>query len=115
MKLPNWEKAIVPRKKIVDYLLSLVHEDGRAKAVFFTHFGFTTEDWEILAAALVRHAGTHDVENAVSSPYGMRYIVVGELDSPDGRRPVVKVIWSVDNENDRPIIVTAYPGRKRET
>ena len=41
MKLPNLEKAIVPREKIVDYLLSFVHKDGRAKAEFFMRFGFT--------------------------------------------------------------------------
>lgn len=113
MKLPNWERAIVPREKIVDYLLSLVHEDGRPKAVFFTRFGFTAKDWEILAHALIHHAGMHDVENVVSSVYGMRYIIVGELEAPDGRYPIVKVIWSVEHESVLPRMVTAYPGRKR--
>ncbi len=48
MKLPNREKAFVPREKIVDYLLSFVHKDGRAKAEFFTRFGFASESWEVL-------------------------------------------------------------------
>lgn len=113
MKLPNWERAVVPRKKIVDYLLSLVHEDGRPKAVFFTRLGFTTEDWQELAEALIGHAGRHEVENIVSSQYGTRYIIVGEIEAPDGRRPIVKVIWLVDNESDALRLVTAYPAGRR--
>ena len=49
MRLPNYEKAFVPREKIVDYLLSFVHKDGRAKAEFFTRFGFASESWKVLA------------------------------------------------------------------
>ncbi len=39
MKLPNHEKAFVPREKIVDYLLSPFHKDGKGKAAFFKRFG----------------------------------------------------------------------------
>ncbi|HEY4691082.1 MAG TPA: hypothetical protein VIK33_17360 [Anaerolineae bacterium] len=34
MTSPNHEKAVVPRKKIVDYLLSATHREGRGKARF---------------------------------------------------------------------------------
>jgi len=35
MKLPNRERAILPRERIRDYLLSDSHPDGRHKAAFF--------------------------------------------------------------------------------
>ena len=76
MKLPNHEAAVVPTEKIVEYLLSAAHEDGRAKAQFFTRFGFGIDDWETLAVAFKRHAGEHDVEKIAASSYGIRYIVV---------------------------------------
>jgi len=43
MKLPNHEKAVVPKAKITDYLLSLSHRDGCSKAKFFMLFGFSPE------------------------------------------------------------------------
>ena len=109
MRLPNREKTSVPREKIVDYLLSFVHKDGRAKAEFFTRFGFASESWEVLADALKSHAATHDVKKQEASPFGMRYIIEGELDAPDGRKPIVRVVWFIETETDVPRLATAYP------
>lgn len=50
--LPNAAAAIVARSKIVDYLLSETHPDGRGKARLFSDHGFSASDWESLAAAL---------------------------------------------------------------
>ncbi len=111
MKLPNYEKAIVRRKKIVDYLLSRIHKDGRGKATFFERFGFISESWEILGEALKRHAGEHEVNKSEASPFGMRYIIDGGLDTPDGRRPDVRVVWFIEQGADVPYLVTAYPAR----
>ena len=55
-KLSHIEAALVPAKKILNYLLSETHEAGRDKANFFKHFGFTSAAWEILAQALQQHA-----------------------------------------------------------
>ena len=68
MKLPNGEHAIVPRAKVVDYLLSDTHRDGRHKATFFKSFGFAVEAWEMLARALREHAAEHDVVLVQVSP-----------------------------------------------
>jgi hypothetical protein len=109
MKLPNHEKAIVPREKIVDYLLSFIHKDGRGKAEFFTRFGFAAEHWEVLAGALKRHAAEHEVNKIEASPFGMRYIIEGDLSTPDERQPTVRVVWFIENESDAPQLATAYP------
>ena len=109
MKLPNHKKAIVPSEKIVDYLLSFTHKDGRAKAEFFTRFGFTTESWEVFAAALKAHLIENDVLKIETSPFGMRYIVEGELETPDGRNPKVRVVWFIEIDSDSPRLVTAFP------
>jgi len=58
MKLPNWQKAIVPKKKVTEYLLSFKHRDGRSKAAFFASHGFSVVDWKVLALALKHHAAT---------------------------------------------------------
>lgn len=72
MLLPNGDRAYVDRIKILDYLLSLSHPDGRSKAEFFMRFGFKVEEWRLLADALCEVGNSNPVINAVESPYGVR-------------------------------------------
>jgi hypothetical protein len=109
VKLPNHNQAVVPREKIVDYLLSLAHRDGRSKALFFSGFGFSVDDWQTLANALLRHAADHEVAKIEASQFGTRYIVEGELHAPDGRTPLVRVVWFIDTDEELPRLATAYP------
>jgi hypothetical protein len=111
MKLPNWENAVVAERKIVGYLLLLTHPSGRSKAVFFRRFGFSVDEWYVLADALRNHAGAHDVVEIEETPYGMSYTVVGPISTPDGRSPIVRVVWLIPRGTDTPNLVTAYPWR----
>jgi hypothetical protein len=79
MKLPNYEKAIVPSEKILDYVLSSAHPDGRHKATFFFSFGFNRESWQTLVEALRQHAALHEMTKSESTQFGERYIVEGEM------------------------------------
>ncbi len=108
MFLPDAERATVDRTKITDYLLSLSHPDGSSKAAFFTRFGFSAEEWEMLAAALKGVGASNPVTDLVESPHGTRYTVDGLLRSPDGRAPRVRTVWIVNSENP-PRLITAYP------
>jgi hypothetical protein len=77
VKLPNLENAQIPRAKITEYLLSFTHRDGRHKAAFFTRFGFSSDNWEIMSAALLRYAAENEVARIENSPFGERYVVEG--------------------------------------
>jgi hypothetical protein len=46
MRLPNATKAIVERKKIVDYLLNPAHPDNGGKAQFFDKLKFRRKEWK---------------------------------------------------------------------
>ena len=61
MKLPNANRAIVDESKIVEYLLSARHPDGRSKAAFFSGFGFRAQRWVAFARALRDHGSTGEV------------------------------------------------------
>jgi hypothetical protein len=91
-KLSHIEAALVPAKKIVNYLLSETHEAGRDKANFFKPFGFTSAAWEILAQALQQHAVQHEITKIEPSPFGNRYVIEGALQTPSGRTP--RFVWS---------------------
>jgi hypothetical protein len=112
-RLPNAERAIVAQSKIVDYLLSLSHPDGRGKARFFLSHGFSPDEWETLVRALRNHAVTHRVSSAEDTTFGVRYVVEGQLVAPDGRTPRVRVVWFIRTGGDIPELVTAYPIKRR--
>lgn len=109
MKLPNFEAAAVPEEKITDYLLSATHRDGRHKAAFFFGFGFTAGAWETLRAALLKHAAEHEVSKAENTPYGVRYVLEGTIETPDGRTPGIRSVWFLESDQNAPRFVTAYP------
>lgn len=109
MKLPNYEQAIAPQKKITAYLLSLTHPDGKSKAQFFLKFGFTVDDWAIMAIAFINHAADHELAKIEASPFGIRYVIEGELITPDGRNPPVRSVWFIDIGDDTPRLISAYP------
>lgn len=109
MQLPNSEQAVVPERKIRQYLLSLTHRDGHSKAVFFMQFGFIADSWEILADALRHHANEHAVVEIEDTPFGTSYAIEGQLTTPDGRLPRIRTIWFIETGETIPRFVTAFP------
>jgi hypothetical protein len=95
------------------YLLSSAHRDGRSKAAFFTHYGFSVDQPEELVSALLRHVADHEVAKIEDSPFGTRYTVEGMLTAPDGRTPVIRSIWFIETGEQIPRFVPAYPLRRR--
>jgi hypothetical protein len=109
MKLPNAERASVPAQKITGYLLSSSHRDGRGKAEYFSHFGFSVNAWQGLAKALQQHAVDHEVSKVEDSPFGTRYVIEGMILTPDGRNAVIRSVWFIETGAETPRFVTAYP------
>jgi uncharacterized protein DUF6883 len=108
MKLPHNDRLEIPQRKIINYLLDLTHPDGRGKAIFFLHFGFSVEKWGVLALALRKHGIDHDVSKVENSTFGKRYVIEGVLETPDGRNPQVRSVWFVEKESEVTRFVTAY-------
>ena len=112
VNLPNDHLARVSKLKILAYLLSPTHPDGRAKHDFFLRFGFRPDDPDQLAEALVCHGQTFEIATIEQTLFGIRYVIEGPLNSPDGRNPVIRAVWFVDSGDDIPRLVTAYPRPK---
>ena len=109
MKLPNAATAVVQREKVEDYLLNPAHPDNGGKAHFFEDLGFRRSEWRTLAKAFRTLAGKADVAQSMKSPHGQKYVIVGIIESPDGKSRRVKMIWIVDSGTDVARLVTAYP------
>lgn len=109
MKLPNRENAVVPIQKLKDYLLSETHPAGKAKAKFFRSFGYNEANIELLERGLLTIALKQEINETVSSPHGLKYIVDGTLQTPVGRSINLRTVWIIDKGQDRPRFVTAVP------
>jgi hypothetical protein len=109
VKLPNAEKAVVGRDKIVDYLLNPAHPDNGGKAAFFELLGFRRDEWKTLAKSLQALAARTEITNSAASPHGRKYVIVGQIESPSGKVAVVRTIWIVDRGLNFARLVTAYP------
>jgi len=88
---------------------SLHDPEGGSKARFFSKFGFTIENWTLLAQALKDHALLDSGTLISESPFGHKYQVHGPLTCPDGRSPLITSIWIIEKSTEKPRLVTAYP------
>jgi hypothetical protein len=110
-RLPNLDRAVVPEAKIVDYLLSARHSGGRAKARFLEGYGFSAPQWRVLRDAVIAHAKANDITASRQTRFGTRYEIDGPLSAPDGRAPMVRVVWFVELQEAGPRLVTLVPRR----
>lgn len=112
-KLPNIDAAIVEDAKLVDYLLDPTHHRGAAKARFLAGFGFSSARPDEAREAFLEHAHRHDVADSQQTPFGTIYEIDGALPSPDGRDPVVRVVWMQDIGAAAPRLITMIPRQGR--
>lgn len=109
MTLPNADRAVIDDAKVRDYLLSLEHPIGRAKARFFSRLGFRRDRWGELRDALLALAQTGSAARIAVSVFGQKYVVRGSIQGPAGQAVVV-TIWIVLRGENFPRFLTAYPG-----
>ncbi|MEM9480200.1 MAG: DUF6883 domain-containing protein [Verrucomicrobiota bacterium] len=109
MTIANCQNAEVPKSKIVDYLLCLGHNEGGPKARFFLGWGFTVEEWTVLAIALTRQANENAYNESIEGNHGTKYTVVAPLESPNGTTPDVKSVWMIAKGTKHPRLISSYP------
>ena len=105
--MPYAQRSYVAREKITNYLLDVHHQRGGSKARFFVRFGFHLSEWETFAQALCDHGLRNEVIEIEETAFGMKYVVVGPIETPDGRNPNARTVWMVDRGTDFPRLVSA--------
>ena len=101
--------VIIEDAKIRDYLLSLEHRVGAAKARFFIGHGFEPDEIETFADALRKHVIDNGVGDPIDTGFGTKWISEGPLSCPDGENPSVRSVWLLDSNGIVPRLVSAYP------
>ncbi len=109
MRLPNVEQAVVVPRKLTDYLLSLDHPRGRAKAAWFEGLGFDLDAWRVVADALLAHAQHHAVILRQETRFGIWYTLEGEFVARRNSVAPLRTVWFIETDSRLPRFVTAYP------
>ena len=109
MKLPNSKNAYIPKEKLINYLLSETHTDGRGKAKFFRAAGFNEDNLLELEKVLIKVAATQQIRNISESTHGIKYVIDGSIKSPSGKVVKLRTIWIVEPDKKAPRFITAYP------
>lgn len=99
----------VAQAKITRYLLDSSHKVGGPKSVFFRAFGFSADQWEIMAAALAKHPDHNPVGKTISDQWGLTFVVRCNVETPDGRNPCILSVRIVRSGRQAAEFVTAYP------
>jgi hypothetical protein len=111
MPLPNAAQAVVPLRKLTDYLLSDTRPRGKEKARYLRSYGFTADRADLLEAVLQRIAVTGDLIALEQTTHGTMYVVVGLATTPAESMIWLRTVWVVEFGDSRPRFVTAYPAR----
>ena len=111
MKIPNNNLSFVADNKIEDYLLSDIHEIGKHKADFFKRFGFDISNIDTFKSSLIQHSIDRDIEKTKDSAFGVKYELKCKIKTPDKRNPCIVTVCIVENGQEEPKLVTAYPAK----
>lgn len=109
MELPNKFNAFISASKISEYLLSETHAVGKSKAKFFRSFGFDETNLEQFEQNLIDIAKTQVVTETNHNNYGIKYVIDGNIVTPNGVTISVRTVWIIETGDTIPRLVTAHP------
>ena len=106
----NRGAIIVSKDKAINYLLNATHPDGGSKAKLFISCGFHPENWEDFVEKVRDHAQAAEVISEYDTPFGLKIVLMGLLETPSKRSLSIVSVWNV--QKNIPILVTLYPAKR---
>ena len=110
MKLP--ERVVISQDKLLRYLLLPREENDKSK--FLAAAGYTLATWEVLEHDLYQFAMRQEISELETSAYGVKYLVRGTLNGPNGRTLHVVTVWISIAATGETCFVTLFPDREVE-
>ena len=108
MKVPFAERAEVSIRKLREYCLNSLHDEGKHKArVFASALGMTEADAEFLREILLRAVRTQDAEIGFGDSYGQRYAVDFEM-SWRGKHATIRSGWILEWGSECPRLTSCF-------
>jgi hypothetical protein len=110
VKLP--EQVAITQDKLLRYLLLPREENDKSR--FLAAAGYTLATWEVLEHDLRELAKSQAISELETSVYGIKYMVRGTLNGPNGRRFHVMTVWITLAATGETRFVTLFPDREVE-
>jgi hypothetical protein len=108
MLVPNAERAVVDIRKLCDYCLNPLHDEGKHKARLFAAIGITANEAEELQSILLQIVKTVEARLGRRDSYGQRYIVDFPLNWR-GKETIIRSGWIIEHGMETPRLTTCYP------
>ena len=109
MPIPHAGRAVVDVRKLRDYCLNPLHDEGHHKArLFAAALGMTAADAEDLRTHVLRAVQVADAHIGRQDAYGQRYTVDFLLELRN-RQAMVRSGWIIEHGSDSPRLTTCYP------
>ncbi len=109
MRVPHADRAIVDIRKLRDYCLNPMHDEGQHKArLFASALDMMADEAEDLRDILLQAVKTYDAQFGRRDAYGQRYVVDFPL-AWRGRRAMIRSGWMIEHDADLPRLTTCYP------
>lgn len=103
MKIPNADYVVVNIRKLRDYCLNSLHDEGKHKArLFESALGITADDAEQLRNIILQIVKIHEAE------YGQRYTVDFLLEWK-GKQARIRSGWIIEHNSNIPRMTSCYP------
>ena len=107
--LPNHEKAIIPKEKLVDYALNMQHPIGKDKAIAFEKaLGYNQSNYEKLIDNVKRNIPNYNAVHKGSNEYGEKYEILMTLFGENKKYANVKTGWIVEKETNQTKLTSLY-------
>ena len=107
--MPHANRAVVDIRKLRDYCLNPLHDEGQHKArLFAAALGMTAADAEDLRTLLLQAVQTVDAHVGRRDAYGQRYTGDVLLEWRD-QQAMVRSGWIIEHGADTPRLTTCYP------
>ena len=108
MKVPHADRAEVSLRKLRDYCLNPLHDEGKHKArVFASALGMTAADAEALRDLLLEAVRTQDAQSGYLDVHGQRY-TVDVLVEWRGNHAIIRSGWIVEHGAEIPRLTSCF-------
>lgn len=112
MRLPRYEKAVLPEAKFNGYALNPLKAPDKARA-FSEALGYDLSNGDDLIRNIREHLSEFAAVEKPDNGHGKRYQVVMELTGPNGKTANVLTAWIDDAETGEMRLTTAYVDKRR--
>ena len=112
MKLSE-DDAVIAAEKLIDYILSSNHPEGRSKAAYLSQMGYNQGNWQVLEQDLRKQHLSCDAKEGSLSPYGKKYEILAPLTGPNGKTMWIRSIWIVRHGENMARLITIIPEEKQ--